>query len=88
MNYQEWFEENKKYIYGADVDAWCQTAFEAGVAHGVEQLKPYGYVSEHNCEGLCKFQFHTQVDEVYTDNCTAVNAVYIAAKQSREKGQA
>ena len=30
MNYQQWFKENQKYIHGADVDAWCETAFEAG----------------------------------------------------------
>mgnify|MGYP000665671818 CR=1 FL=1 len=54
MNWQEWFEDNRKYIYGADVDAWCKDAFEAGVAYGAEQArtylaapeqsKPYGYL--------------------------------------------
>lgn len=37
IGWKEWFEANKKYIHGADVDAWCETAFEAGVAHGAAQ---------------------------------------------------
>ena len=41
MNWQEWFEDNRKYIYGADVDAWCKDAFEAGVAYGAEQARAY-----------------------------------------------
>jgi hypothetical protein len=39
MNWQEWFEANKKYIHGADVDAWCETAFDAGVKHGAAMLR-------------------------------------------------
>ena len=30
-SFQEWFEANKKYIHGADVDAWCETAFNAAL---------------------------------------------------------
>lgn len=29
MTYEQWFAENKKYIHGADVDAWCEAAFKA-----------------------------------------------------------
>ena len=42
MNWQEWFEANKKYIYGADVDAWCEIAWDAAIASvaAPEQLEP------------------------------------------------
>ena len=42
MNWQEWFEANKKYIYGADVDAWCEIAWDAAIASvaAPEQSEP------------------------------------------------
>jgi hypothetical protein len=40
--------------------------------------EPFGYVSEHNCEGPFQFQFHKSQASVYWDNCKAVTAVYRA----------
>jgi hypothetical protein len=40
--------------------------------------EPFGYVSEHNCEGPYQFQFHKSQASVYWDNCKAVTAVYRA----------
>jgi len=37
MTFEAWFEDNKKYIYGADVDAWCEAAYKAGLKDGREE---------------------------------------------------
>ena len=36
----------------------------------------FGYVSEHNCEGPFRWQFHKDSKQIYYDNCKSVTAVY------------
>lgn len=36
----------------------------------------FGYVSEHNCEGPFRWQFHKDSKQIYYDNCKFVTAVY------------
>jgi len=37
MTYQQWLEDNAKYIDERDIYPWLETAFEAGAKHGTEQ---------------------------------------------------
>ena len=55
------------------------------VAEAIEALrqeleKPeheiYGYVSEHNCTGPFKHQFHLTLETIYPDNCKSITPVY------------
>ena len=38
--------------------------------------EPYGYVSEHNCTGPFKHQFHLTQETIYPDNCKSITPVY------------
>ena len=49
------------------------------------QQEPFGYVSEHNCQGPFQFQFHKDSSTVYTDNCKSITAVYAAPVQAQER---
>lgn len=40
------------------------------------QVELFGYVSEHNCEGPFRWQFHKDSKQIYYDNCKSVTAVY------------
>jgi hypothetical protein len=51
------------------------------------KIEPYGYVSEHNCEGPFKTQFHKARESIYPDNCIGLGAVY-SEVQMRQLGEA
>jgi len=38
--------------------------------------EPFGYVSEHNCQGPFQYQFHKESATVYTDNCKSITPVF------------
>jgi hypothetical protein len=80
--FKGWLAENAKYTQPKDMDAWLEAAWEAGHAVAQAEAKPapepFGYVSEHNCEGPFQFQFHKSQASVYWDNCKVVTAVYRA----------
>ena len=48
-------------------------ALDAGQA---QPVAPFGYVSEHNCEGPFRLQFHRDQSTVYPDNCKSITPVY------------
>lgn len=39
--------------------------------------EPYGYVSEHNCTGPFKHQFHLTQETIHPDNCKSITPVYL-----------
>lgn len=47
--------------------------------------EPFGYVSEHNCQGPFQFQFHKESATVYTDNCKSITPVYSTPVQAQER---
>lgn len=47
--------------------------------------EPFGYVSEHNCQGPFQFQFHKESETIYLDNCKSITAVYTAPPQAQEQ---
>ena len=38
--------------------------------------EPYGYVSEHNCAGMFKYQFHKNRSTIYWDNCKEMTPLF------------
>ena len=82
MNWQEWFEANKKYIYGADVDAWCEIAWDAAIASvaAPEQSEPVGKVlyDEHQIKYIKWNGAH------WTQVLNAGDKLYTAAPQPTE----
>ena len=37
---------------------------------------PYGYLSEHNCDNIFKYQFHKNRSTIYWDNCKEVTPLF------------
>ena len=50
--------------------------------HGMRSMKiePVGFLSIHNVEGPFKLQFHKTREEIYTDTCLRIDAVYTDAQ--------
>lgn len=40
------------------------------------KIEPVGFLSTHNVEGPFKLQFHKTREEIYTDTCLRIDAVY------------
>jgi len=61
------------------------TAIQEAEAQPAPKQEPFGYVSEHNCQGPFQFQFHKDTKSVYTDNCKSITPVYAAPVQAQER---
>ena len=51
------------------------------------KIEPVGFLSTHNVEGPFKLQFHKTREEIYTDTCLRIDAIYTES-QLRQLGEA